>query len=392
MATRTSAPLGKTALDPAAEIQWDIVRTRAQMSRTVNEIEERLAPSRIKEQVLEQLHDAKERVKEEVLEDLDEAKEKVKETIEEARMAVREATVGRVETMVSHAKDTMNEASTSLVDTIKANPIPAAMVAVGIGWLLVSGRNNGGGRRMRARSRENPRIAVRDEYGEYGYGSPYLAGAIERGDAIDFDFEEEGTAEKLKTRAVRGARRAVEGAQGMAHDAKERIDELAHDADAKVRRAGDSVQRVAHDAGENVQRMAHDAGEVVTRTARNVRDGGRRVARRTGMQVRRAERGAMDMYETNPLAAGILAVAVGAAVGLALPHTRREDELLGNVRDRLLDQAQNVARTYAKQAIEKAEDAAGSATSNLGSAFDDKFEDKFEEKKEQARPNGQART
>ena len=72
MAHRTSAPLTRHGDHSSpAQIRWEIERTRADMSRTVNEIEERLAPSRIKEQVLEQIHDAKGRVKGEVMADLD---------------------------------------------------------------------------------------------------------------------------------------------------------------------------------------------------------------------------------------------------------------------------------------------------------------------------------
>lgn len=359
MAHRTSAPLTRDGaavwsppgVDPTtAEIRLEIERTRAEMSRTVNEIEERLAPSRVKEQVLEQLHDAKERVKSEVMADLDEAKAKVKETIEEAKTAVHDATVGRVETMVSNAKDTMTDASNSLVETIKENPIPAAMVAVGIGWLLVSGRSSG-----RTRRRDNPRIGVRSEgdFGEYGYsyGPTSLAGAVDRGEGIDFDREP-----GIGTRAARRAREVVGRGRRVAGRVVDDAQHAAHD-------ASETAQRLAHEAGETAQRLAHEAGETVSTAAHQVEETGRRVIRRTGMQVRRAERTMTDGFESNPLAMGAVALAVGAAIGAALPHTRREDELLGKVRDQLVDRAQGMAR----EAIGKVEAAAGQASEALGS-------------------------
>ena len=49
--------------------------------------------------------------------------------------------------------------------------------------------------------------------------------------------------------------------------------------------------------------------------------------------------------EHNPLAVGAVAMAVGAAVGLALPETRREQELMGDARDRVVDNAKSMANT-----------------------------------------------
>ena len=54
-----------------------------------------------------------------------------------------------------------------------------------------------------------------------------------------------------------------------------------------------------------------------------------------------------DQYDThiaeNPLAVGAVALALGAAVGMALPSTRYEGEMMGNARQDLLDKAQNTA-------------------------------------------------
>src|SRR3712207_1087798 len=76
----------------------EIERTRADMSETVDAIQERLSPENLKEQ-------AKDRVK--------------------------EATVGRAQ-----------EAGSGIVETIRANPLPAALTGIGLGWLLVSARRS----------------------------------------------------------------------------------------------------------------------------------------------------------------------------------------------------------------------------------------------------------
>jgi ElaB/YqjD/DUF883 family membrane-anchored ribosome-binding protein len=52
----------------------------------------------------------------------------------------------------------------------------------------------------------------------------------------------------------------------------------------------------------------------------------------------------------NPLAVGAIALAVGAAIGLAIPSTRYEGELMGDTRDELLRKAQETASEYIDKA------------------------------------------
>ena len=51
-----------------------------------------------------------------------------------------------------------------------------------------------------------------------------------------------------------------------------------------------------------------------------------------------------DLAQQNPLAAGGVGLALGAAIGLALPETSREDQVLGQARDKVMGQAQAVTQ------------------------------------------------
>jgi hypothetical protein len=44
--------------------------------------------------------------------------------------------------MVYDARDTVTDATKSVLETIKANPVPAALVSLGLGWLIMSGRSS----------------------------------------------------------------------------------------------------------------------------------------------------------------------------------------------------------------------------------------------------------
>jgi hypothetical protein len=92
--------------DRAAKIESDIAETRDEMTGTVEAIGERLDPATI---------------------------------IEGAKHTVREATVGKVEDMASTASNALNgtvqDAGSDVLQTIRRNPIPAALAGLGIAWL-----------------------------------------------------------------------------------------------------------------------------------------------------------------------------------------------------------------------------------------------------------------
>src|SRR3954447_17383077 len=92
--------------DTTGDIRHDIEHTRAQMSGTIDEIQERLNPKRL----------------------MDEAKE-----------TVREATVGKVTGMMNNA----SRSAGGMVDRIKENPVSAAMIGAGAWWLLTRLPDNG---------------------------------------------------------------------------------------------------------------------------------------------------------------------------------------------------------------------------------------------------------
>ena len=64
-----------------------------------------------------------------------------------------------------------------------------------------------------------------------------------------------------------------------------------------------------------------------------------------------------EYIEENPLAVGAVAVALGAAVGFAIPSTRYENKLMGEARENLVQKAQDAAGTLAERAKHAASEA-----------------------------------
>src|SRR5262249_34797245 len=115
-------------------IRADIEHTRSHMSTTIDAIQDKLNPQNL---------------------------------VDQAKGAVREATIGRVENMVSDVRNTAQDAGNGFLETIKENPVPAALAAIGIGWLFMKSRNN-----AQNRYRYDS-YNYYDNYGRYGADDRY---------------------------------------------------------------------------------------------------------------------------------------------------------------------------------------------------------------------------
>ena len=67
------------------------------------------------------------------------------------------------------------------------------------------------------------------------------------------------------------------------------------------------------------------------------------------------------MLRESPLTVGALAVGAGAAIGLAVPQTRQEHEVMGEARDTLVEKAQEKAEEAQEKVQRVAEEAQSAA-------------------------------
>jgi ElaB/YqjD/DUF883 family membrane-anchored ribosome-binding protein len=245
---------GATETDDEVEERIDdIEQTRSEMTRTADELGRRLNPATI---------------------------------VESAKETAREATVGKVEAMATTAGDMVSDVGTQardtgtgIVDTIRRNPVPAAIAAVGLGLLWMN--------RAPAPQRD------------YRYVSQ-TNGGPDIGDKLD------------------DARRQVGRTASGAVDTAGR----------KVSDAADTVGRKADDFADTARMTAEDFGGTANR-----------------------------LIEENPLAASAIALAVGTAVGLAMPPTRVEQRLMGDASARVVDKAQDAVEGQLQDAERSIRDA-----------------------------------
>lgn len=128
------------------------------------------------------------------------------------------------------------------------------------------------------------------------------------------------------------------------------------------RRQGDSWQsgtgvraRVGHVVSDVKDSVSEAAGGVAERASELKERAGERIGDIGGQarwQTRRLKTNLEHAAEENPLALGIGAAVVGLALGLLLPGTQRENEIMGPARDQLVDRAEETVERTKDAALE----------------------------------------
>lgn len=122
---------------------------------------------------------------------------------------------------------------------------------------------------------------------------------------------------------------------------------------------GSSLKDRARGAAGDIREKADDVRHMASDMADTAADRARMLRSRASMRARSAKRHGRDFMMDNPFVGGLTAVALGAIIGSMIPETERENELMGEASDRVL----NRVGTVASKAAGKAKDVATSAAS-----------------------------
>jgi ElaB/YqjD/DUF883 family membrane-anchored ribosome-binding protein len=112
--------------------------------------------------------------------------------------------------------------------------------------------------------------------------------------------------------------------------------------------SGGTLSGVKDSVSEATSSVAERAGELKERAGERLGELGGEARR----QTRRIKTNLQHAAEENPLALAIGAAVVGLALGMLLPGTEREDELMGSSRDQLVDRAERTAERVKGAAVE----------------------------------------
>ena len=329
--------------DSPEEIERDIERTRAGISRTLSDLQQRLSPSSLISETLSSVA--------------------VGNTLRSARSGTVDLAAG-VGRAISH------------------NPLPVLLTGIGIAWLLFSRSGPDGDRKPRMTSYDQDRMP-RSEPGEDRDAS--VEHEDPRRDATDDQAEDDvlgssrnsgGSSADFRSSSenseLNGVRRSAGGAKPLDTRTDAEVTEdlkaaaaqrrgIGQRAGARTRDAAatvyDRVARVSETLSQGVERMTgaiKGSGGAAYRTTKDVAEKATSAARRVPARVGSAAHSAGSFIEENPILSGGIAIALGAALALLIPPSRRERQLMGEASD----QVKSSVRQAVKEKVERAKDVA----------------------------------
>jgi ElaB/YqjD/DUF883 family membrane-anchored ribosome-binding protein len=284
------------------EIRVEIEQTRTEMSGTIDAIQQRLAPDVLSAQAKDVARDATEQAKmaaQEVLQDAvrevkDAAKEVTAHAVHEVRDAARDvtsdakdaawdATVGRAENAVGTVGETARGATSIVIETIKQNPIPAALAGLSLFWLY---RNRSGGQASSGAGFGT---------GSFQTSGPYQATRTPQAYPIRTGYASQEERDAMIAAAARTGAAARPDGQGSRHDG-EHDGGVMDGAGRMVSSAGQMAGGAVTSAGQMAGDVASSAGHM----ASNASD--------TAME---AGSGLLDLIQRNPVPAALVGIGLG---------------------------------------------------------------------------------
>jgi len=268
--------------------------------------------------------------------------------------------------------------ASNLGQQLAANPMPAALAGIGIAWLIAS--SAGGGQTA------SP-AAWREPEEEYPYARIPSGGLRRTRHAADeagewwIEFQtESGETYRARTNE-RGQRagnfidQAGKRFSGFIDDAGNRIrqfqDESGNLLDEGLGWASHSWRDARHGIGRAVQNATSGARMFGGRVADSARNVSQDLGGNMQSQADQLSRQFSALFNEQPLVAGALAFAAGAAIGATLPHTPQEDELVGEEADRLRRKATKTAADLYEQGKEQVSHAYEEARRTGSTVYED---------------------
>ncbi len=355
--------------DETDELREEIAETRTELSETLAAIEVKLNPQHLMAQAKDTVQETTEHV---VAQAKHAAHEAVVDAVDHTKEAVHDATIGKVEHMVSNVTDaaktlvggatgtaradtetayygadtrstppssgtavTVQPSSgvgASVWETLKENPLPTALAAASLGWLFAHRANQ-------AKSMRASRMS------DAAYPQPVAPGQ----DTVRVTSE----SPSLSDKAGQVASQVGSTVGDTAETIQDKAGQVASQVGSTVGQVGSTVGSTVGQVGSTVGQVADQAGQAASGLVEG-----------TQQQAVRAQSQFQRVLQENPLAVGVAGLALGAAIGLAIPETQRENQVLGDARDRMMDRALGTAQdtmqkvgTIAQKAESAAEDA-----------------------------------
>ncbi len=241
----------------------------------------------------------------------------------------------------------------NLGQAVKTNPIPVALMGVGLAWLMAKqGTSAEPAPATATYPRDYPLYPVEGPVRRLGPpetvgGSRYSHFSDNSGKRLKALTDETGN------RAGHFVDEAGKTYRGFADASGKQIEHIADETGAAL----DKASGWASDTWSQIKETATSVSNKVSDTAASLSRSSSSAGSSAQEQVGRLNDIILKQFRDQPLVGGALAFAVGAAIGAALPHTEQEDALLGDAADATKEAVSAQASELADQGKEIASDA-----------------------------------
>lgn len=247
------------------------------------------------------------------------------------------------------------EEQRGFADMVRDNPLPVALLGLGLGWLMVN--------TMRGSMREEQRGPARS----LGYGAAPTSYGAAAPEYESSEYAGYGT-------GIGAGEYGEEAGRGRFEEVRERASHMARDA---RERASQYSQR----ARERAQEVAASTRQRMSGISHQMRDGASHMAERSA-----------ETFREHPLMLGSMALLVGAAIGASLPRSRGENRLMGSTREQMISRARDLgsdamerAKRVATRTVEAAREGGAKALDEVKETAKQATQQAYDETREAAR-------
>ena len=279
-----------------------------------------------------------------------------------------------VDEMLSYTKSGGADIAQNLGRQITANPLPAVLLGVSVAWLMSSNQTAPAPAPVAtpAPRRREPDLP----YARVSGGLKRVEHKADEAGKWWSEFESttgdrfRAQSNELGERAGHFTDKAGKTFSGFIDDTGNRIrqfqDEAGNTLDDAMGWTSHSWSDMQNAIGTQMNNVAQSARDLRDNVSSGAQDLGHTVQTQTDQFARQIGR----LFNDQPLVAGALAFAAGAALGATLPHTAEEDRLVGKSADKLKSQAADAGGRLYEQGKEQVSDVYEDAADKVADLYD----------------------
>ncbi|MFL6790873.1 MAG: DUF3618 domain-containing protein [Bradyrhizobium sp.] len=243
------------------------------------------------------------------------------------------------------------------------NPLPVALIATGLAWLMVGNRVAPSSSSVRGAA-DRLRDAASDA-AENVRSASDAASRTAAGKSAEWTDKASRLSKDAGASLTSTTERAKQAAAETGDSIREMAGSMAESARQTATQTADGLRDTTGSVTDSVQRSASHGYEAIADTARRSASTLTDSTKAAGQRTLQTGNSLLDFCREQPLVVTGLGIAVGAIIGALLPATEAEDRLMGETSDRLKERAQDLAseqyegaRKVGERALDAAEDEA----------------------------------